>query len=138
MGSEMCIRDRAYTGNPTLTDEQIEGVVTMALGPAAERDLFYTSAVRRTDGRARQFMVEAVLAGTQLDQRELVATSGVPLAIVNGADDPVINLDYIGSLKYRNLWTERPLRLANSGHGPHWQQHHIFNEMLRSFLNSID
>lgn len=124
----------AYTGNPTLTDEQIEGVVTMALGPAAERDLFYTSAVRR----ARQFMVEAVLAGTQLDQRELVATSGVPLAIINGADDPVIDLDYIGSLKYRNLWTNRPLRLANAGHGPHWQQHHIFNEMLQSFLNSLD
>lgn len=130
--------EMAYTGNPTLTDEQIEGVVTMALGPGAERDLFYTSAVRRTDGRARQFMVEAVFAGTQLDQRELVATSGVPLAIVNGADDPVVNLDYIDSLKYRNLWTNRPLRLANASHGPHWQQHHIFNEMLQSFLNSLD
>ncbi|MFB9948920.1 alpha/beta fold hydrolase [Rhizobium puerariae] len=130
--------EMAYTGNPTLTDEQIEGVVTMALGPGAERDLFYTSAVRRTDGRARQFMVEAVMAGTQLDQRELVATSSVPLAIVNGADDPVINLDYIDSLRYRDLWTRRPLRLANAGHGPHWQQHHIFNEMLQSFLNSLD
>ncbi|MVA58473.1 alpha/beta fold hydrolase [Agrobacterium vitis] len=130
--------EMAYTGNSTLTDEQIEGVVTMALGPSAERDVFYTSAVRRTDGRARQYMVDAVIAGTQIDQRELVATSNVPLAIVNGADDPVINLDYIDSLKYRNLWTHRPLRLADAGHGPHWQQHPIFNEMLRSFLNSLD
>jgi pimeloyl-ACP methyl ester carboxylesterase len=32
--------EMAYTGNPTLTDEQIEGVVAMALGPGAERDLF--------------------------------------------------------------------------------------------------
>ncbi|MBN8930767.1 MAG: alpha/beta hydrolase [Rhizobium pusense] len=130
--------EMAYTGNATLTDGQVEGVIKMALGPGAERDLFYTSAVQRTDGRARQFMVEAVLAGTQLDQRELVATSEVPLAIVNGADDPVINLDYIDSLKYRNLWTKRPLRLAGAGHGPHWQQHYIFNEMLQSFLGSLD
>jgi pimeloyl-ACP methyl ester carboxylesterase len=83
-------------------------------------------------------MVDAVIAGTQIDQRELVATSNVPLAIVNGAADPVINLDYIDSLKYRNLWTDRPLRLADAGHGPHWQQHHVFNEMLQSFLNSLD
>ncbi|MDX3925908.1 MAG: alpha/beta hydrolase [Shinella sp.] len=130
--------EMAYTGNADLTDEQIEGVVAMALGPGAERDLFYTSAVRRTDGRARQYMVEAVLAGTQIDQREFVAKSNVPIAIVNGADDPVINLDYIDSLTYCNLWTHRPLRLAGAGHGPHWQQHPIFNEMLQSFLASLD
>lgn len=110
----------------------------MALGAGAERDLFYTSAVRRTDGRARQYMVEAILAGMQIDQREFVTTSSVPLAIINGADDPVINLDYIDTLKYRNLWKDRPLRLAGAGHGPHWQQHHIFNEILQSFLNSLD
>ncbi|WLD96319.1 alpha/beta hydrolase [Agrobacterium leguminum] len=130
--------EMAYTGNADLTDEQIEGVVSMALGPGAERDLFYTSAVRRTDGRARQYMVEAVLAGTQIDQREFVTMSAVPLAIINGTDDPVINLDYIDSLRYGNLWTDRPLRLAGAGHGPHWQQQHIFNEMLQSFLGSLD
>ncbi|MUZ62593.1 alpha/beta fold hydrolase [Agrobacterium vitis] len=129
--------EMAYTGNPILTDEQVEGVVAMALGPGAERDLFYTSAVRRTDGRSRQYMVDAVLAGTQLDQRDLVRRSTVPLAIVNGADDPVINLDYIDSLNYGRLWTDRPLRLAGGGHGPHWMQHHIFNEMLQSFLGTL-
>ncbi|MND38609.1 Tropinesterase [compost metagenome] len=130
--------EMAYTGNANLTEEQIEGVVAMALEPGAEHDLFFTSAVRRTDGRARQYMIEAVLAGTQIDQREFVMTSNIPLAIVNGSDDPVINLDYIDSLKYRNLWTDRPLRLANAGHGPHWQQHHIFTEVLQSFLRSLD
>lgn len=112
-------------------------MVAIALGPEVERDLFFTSAVRRTDGRARQCMVEAVLAGTQFDQREFVTTSNVPLAIVYVSDDPVINLDYIDSLKYRNLWTDRPLRLANAGHGPHWQQHQIFAEIPKSFLRSL-
>jgi len=130
--------EMAYTGNSTLTDEQIEGVVALALGPGAERDVFYTSAVRRTDGIARQYMVDAVLAGTQVDQQELVATTPVPLAIINGADDPVINLDYIDSLTYRNLWTPRPLRLTGAGHGPHWQRHEQFNELLRGFLGLLD
>jgi len=130
--------EMAYTGNPKLTDEQIEGVVTLALEPGAERDVFFTSAVRRTDGRARQYMFEAVFAGTQTDQRELVATSPVPLAIVNGADDPVINLDYIDSLTYQNLWTAQPLRIAGAGHGPHWQRHKEFNELLLGFLHSLD
>lgn len=129
--------EMAYTGNATLTDEQIEGVVALALGPGAERDVFYTSAVRRTDGKARQYMVDAVLAGTEVDQRDLVATSPVPLAVINGADDPVINLDYIDSLTYRSLWTAQPLRLTGAGHGPHWQVHGQFNDVLRGFLGAL-
>lgn len=129
--------EMAYTGSPTLTDEQVEGVVELALGPDARRDMFFTSAVRRTDGRARQYMVEAVVAGTGTDQRQLVATSSVPLAIVNGADDPVVNLDYIDSLTYRALWTPRPVRIVDAGHGSHWQRYEQFNELLGGFLASL-
>ncbi|MBZ5762300.1 alpha/beta hydrolase [Rhizobium sp. VS19-DR104.2] len=130
--------EMAYTGNPVLTEEEARGVVRLALGLSAERDIFYTSAVQRTDGRARQYMLEAVMDGQDGDQREVVATSTVPLAVVNGADDPVVNLDYVDSLNYRNLWTPLPLRVADAGHGVHWQQHAVFNELLQGFLQTLD
>lgn len=127
----------AYTGKESLSEQEIDVVVALALGSDAVHDAFWKSAVRRTDGRSRQFMIEAALAGKHSDQRALVETSPVPLAIVNGADDPVINLDYIDSLSFTNLWQRGPVRVENAEHGVHWQRHKAFNSLLDSFLSTI-
>lgn len=127
----------AYTGKEALTEQEIDMVVALALGSDAVRDAFWKSAVRRTDGRSRRLMIEAALAGKHPDQRSLVETSPVPLAIINGADDPVINLDYIDTLTFRNLWNGDAVRLENAGHGLHWQKNKEFNALLNSFLSAV-
>lgn len=127
----------AYTGKQSLTEQEIDMVIALALGSDAVHDAFWKTAVRRTDGSSRQLMVDAALAGRHFDQRALVETSPVPLAIVNGADDPVINLDYIDSLTFRNLWNRGTVRLENAGHGLHWQRHKEFNLLLDSFLTAV-
>lgn len=127
----------AYTGKETLTEQEIDMVVALALEPDAVHDAFWRTAVRRTDGRARRLMIDAALAGKHSDQRTLVETSLVPLAIVNGADDPVVNLDYIDTLTFRNLWNGGAVRLENAGHGLHWQKHKVFNALLDSFLTDL-
>jgi pimeloyl-ACP methyl ester carboxylesterase len=127
----------ACTGKQILTEQEVDMIVELALGSDAVHDEFWKTAVRRTDGRARKFMIDAALAGKHPDQRALVETSPVPLAIINGANDPVINLDYIDSLTFRNLWEHGPVRVENAGHGLHWQKHKDFNSLLDSFLASI-
>lgn len=127
----------AYTGKAVLKEQEVDMVVELALGSDAVRDEFWKTTVRRTDGRSRQLMIDAALAGKHRDQRALVEDSTVPLAIVNGADDPVVNLDYIDTLKFRNLWERGPIRLENTGHGGHWQKHREFNSLLDSFLATI-
>lgn len=126
-----------YTGKQTLTDREIDMVVALALGSDAVHDAFWKAAVRRTDGRSRELMIDAALSGKHPDQRTLVETSPVPLAIVNGADDPVINLDYIDSLAFANLWNRGAVRVENAGHGLHWQRHREFNVLLDNFLTSV-
>jgi pimeloyl-ACP methyl ester carboxylesterase len=127
----------AYTGKQILSEQEIDMVVALALGSDAVHDTFWKSAVRRTDGRSRQLMIDAALAGKHSDQRTLVETSPVPLAIVNGADDPVINLDYIDSLTFANLWNRGAVRVENAGHGLHWQRHKEFNVLLGNFLAGV-
>ncbi|CDM56844.1 alpha/beta hydrolase fold [Rhizobium favelukesii] len=53
----------AYTGNAELTEEQVGMVVELALGADALDEEPFHSAVRRTDGRARQYMIESAVAG---------------------------------------------------------------------------
>jgi pimeloyl-ACP methyl ester carboxylesterase len=129
--------EMAYTGSAEVSDDQVKMVVGMALGDAAAEDARFLAAVRRTDGLARQYMVEAAVAGQGQNQRNLAETSPVPLAIVNGENDPVINLDYIDTLAYANIWRGKPVRLAGAGHGVHRECAEEFNQLLLKFLADV-
>lgn len=129
--------DLEYTGKPELSADEASKVAALAVGRAADEDGFFSSVVRRTDGLARQYMIEAALAGTGSDQRQVVETSLVPLAVVNGEDDPVVNLHYVDSLSYANLWTDKPLRVSGAGHAAHWEKSLEFNSLVLSFLSGL-
>ncbi|UXR92895.1 alpha/beta fold hydrolase [Agrobacterium tumefaciens] len=129
--------DMAYTGSLVITEEQVEMIARMALGEQDERNERFLAAIRRTDGRARQYMMEDAQAGKTSDQRKVAETTSIPLLIINGADDPVVNLDYVDSLSYRNVWTGKPIRLAGTGHAVHREQAQTFNRLLAAFLKSI-
>lgn len=94
-------------------------------------------AMTRADGRARKTMFEAARAGAGVDQRWLVERLATPLAVVNGADDSVINLDFIDGLNYANLWSSRCHRLPGAGHAPFRENPDAFNALLAQFLADI-
>ena len=98
---------------------------------------FIEAAVRRTDGRARRLMLAAVSAGRGVDQREVVANSSVPIAVVTGADEPFINNDYLAQFPYRNLWEARVHVINNTGHAPFWERPEQFNVLFSRFLNDV-
>jgi pimeloyl-ACP methyl ester carboxylesterase len=98
---------------------------------------FLGEAVARADGRFRKRLFEAARAGEGVDQRLTVQTSSVPLAVVNGGADKLINLDYIDTVAYANLWEGRCLRLAGLGHAPFWQAPDDFNPILERFLRDV-
>ena len=125
----------ALIGKETLTDEECElfsaGVYAKAGTPALSR------ALRRTDGRARTQLFATVFDGRTSDQRRLAEQSAVPIAIVNGAEDPLINVDYIGSLTYANLWEKHCFALRGEGHAAFLTSPHIFNPILARFLKDV-
>lgn len=129
--------EMAYTGNAEISDDQIKMVLHLALGADARKDTHLIAAVRRTDGLARQYMIEAVVAGQGSDQRALVETSCVPVAIVNGNQDPVINLDYIDGIAFANIWRGQPIRIEGAGHGLHREKAGQFNRLFDSFLADV-
>jgi pimeloyl-ACP methyl ester carboxylesterase len=93
--------------------------------------------VSRADGRFRKRLFEAARAGEGVDQRLTVQGSSVPLAVVNGSADRLINLDYIDTVAYANLWEGRCLRLAGLGHAPFWEGPVDFNPVLERFLRDV-
>jgi pimeloyl-ACP methyl ester carboxylesterase len=118
-----------------LSQADIDAFVGAIFGDSSEP--FLREAVSRADGRFRKRLFEAARAGEGVDQRLTVQGSSVPLAVVNGSADRLINLDYIDTVAYANLWEGRCLRLAGLGHAPFWEGPVDFNPVLERFLRDV-
>lgn len=122
-------------GKADLADSEIEEFVQAIFGASAEP--FLRDAVGRADGRFRRCLFEAARANAGTDQRTTVETSTVPLAVVDGAADRIVKLDYFDNIAYANLWEGRCLRLAGAGHAPFWERPDRFDPVLERFLQDL-
>jgi pimeloyl-ACP methyl ester carboxylesterase len=104
-------------------------------GDAFSPDL--KTALIRADGTARGTLFEARRAGVGTDQRKLVESLTMPIAVLNGADDPFINFDYLDSISFNNLWRGQCQRIVGAGHAPFLQRPTAFNEILSDYLADL-
>lgn len=122
----------ALVGKDTLSEPEQDllaaGVYGKAVTPALRR------AIARTDGRARSHVFATIFNGATADQQALAQNTTVPLAIVNGAEDPIVNLNYVNGLTYASLWEKHCFVLRGEGHAPFLTSPHIFNPILGRFL----
>jgi pimeloyl-ACP methyl ester carboxylesterase len=91
------------------------------------------SAVQRADGRVRSATVRSMMRGECSDQREAVLGSAIPVALINGREDPFLRLAYLDTLAGPTLWHGVPLVIEEAGHACFWDQPEMFNELLAGF-----
>jgi pimeloyl-ACP methyl ester carboxylesterase len=118
-----------------LSPDDVEAFGTAVFGTSFNPAL--RDALMRADGRARKTVFEAARAGAGVNQRWVVENNPAPLAIVNGADDSIVNLDYVDSLQYARLWSGRCHRLEGAGHAAFRESPVAFNNLLGQFLADI-
>jgi pimeloyl-ACP methyl ester carboxylesterase len=126
------------TGKRDFTDADVVAYATHTSAVDGVVDPHLLAMVRRTDGRAREIMFGSVVAGMPLDERNIVETTQVPMAVVNGAGDPFIRADYFDSLKWSTLWARGVVRLDGAGHAPFLQRPAEFNALLKLFADSVE
>jgi len=114
------------------SDEDVDAFLMKVFGRLPDAGL--REAARRADGRFRQRIFQAAREGAGVDQKVTVETHSVPLAVVNGADDRLVKLDYFDTVAYANLWEGRCHRLHGLGHAPFWEAPTTFAPLLARFL----
>lgn len=125
----------SLAASPHWSPEERDAFLSRIYGRMPEQSL--RAAAVRADGRMRKQVFDAARAGAGVDQRYMAETSKVPLAVVNGGADPLVNLGYFDTLSYANLWEGRCHRLAHLGHAPFWEAPAIFAPLLARFLRDI-
>ncbi|KAF3044455.1 hypothetical protein E8E12_010820 [Didymella heteroderae] len=122
------------------TPEQAERIARHS-APGGHEELFeqwmLDDAVR-TDGRARMNMFDAFVGGRGVDQVKVVKQSDVPVAVINGSEEPFVDLDYIDGLEWGNLWREKCVRMEGLKHTPFWEDPEGFEKLLLDFLRDCE
>lgn len=123
--------------SPTISEEQASIVANALVRPGADAPPLFREAILNTDGRARALLGASLDAANYTDEVQIVANMRTPLAVVHGAEEQLVNLDYLQGLAIPSLWRGAIQVIADAGHAPHWEQPERFNALLAEFVADV-
>lgn len=98
----------------------------------------HVQTIMRANGPMRPRMNRSLAQGEGVEQRAVIESSLVPLAMVNGAEDPIVRGGYIAGLGYANLWADTCHVIEGAGHAPFYTATHAFNALLHRFATEME
>jgi len=119
-----------------LTEEEKVAFAQSVTGGRYEE--WFLDAVSRTDPRARKIMWDAFNGGKGVDQCKTVKDWGDGyVGVVNGRDEPFVNLEYLDDLVYGKLWEGKCTRVSGQ-HAPFWEHSEEFLPHLEKFVKDCE
>ncbi len=106
--------DSMLASKERFTEAEIYRFAHMCYGEHITPDR--TQSIRRADGRLRKVMFGSMMSGRCADEKKLVETSPLPVAMVNGSNDPFFGLGYVAGIRYANLWDGMCHVIPDAGH----------------------
>jgi len=91
---------------------------------------FLVEDFRRTDGNARACLGASAQSGGLVDEVAIVGDMKIPLAIVQGREEQIVDLGYLQRLPAPTLWRGTVQVIDGAGHSPQWEQADAFNGLL--------
>lgn len=117
-----------------LTPEEMEAYAGVSFRPGIEEiPESFREDIRRTDGRARGALGASIAPNGYADEVAIVAELRKPLAVLQGAEERLVNPAYLERLTIPSLWRGRVQVIPGAGHAPQWEQPLEFNALLEAF-----
>ena len=113
-----------------------EARVAAALATNARREAV-AEWILATHGLARSTLWASFAAGEVLDEHALIRGAGKPVALALGADDPLVNRDYVMGLALP-LGSLGARLFDGCGHSPQLDDPEAFEALLGEFLDEVD
>jgi len=95
---------------------------------------FFIDDFNNTDPNAGKFLMRNTAKNIFKDEIDIVSNLNIPLAIIHGAHDKLINLDYIKKIQMPSLWKNKVQIIKDAGHSPQWETPDEFNSILEEFV----
>ncbi|MDB5539493.1 MAG: alpha/beta hydrolase [Devosia sp.] len=127
--------DLLLTSKGAFTPRDVERFGRLCYGDNVEPA--FLDAIRRSDGRVRTTVFKGLMRGEGADQKRVVEEAVVPIAMVNGANEPFARLGYVDSLSYRTLWHEHCEVIPGAAHAPFLEAPDVFNPLFETFVADV-
>jgi pimeloyl-ACP methyl ester carboxylesterase len=122
-----------------LTEAEMAAYVAAFFKPGTtEIPESFMADVRRTDPQARACHGARFGPNGYKDEIQIVANLTVPLAVVQGEQEQLVNAAYLRGLSMPTLWRKSLQIIPNAGHAPHWEQPDKFNALLAAFVQDCN
>ena len=124
----------AFTAAPT--EAEIDEWMHTAFAPGYKPiPGFVRDDFRRTDGNARACLGAVAQSGGLADETEIVRNLKIPLAIVQGAEEQIVDLGWLQRLAAPTLWRGAVQVVDGAGHSTQWEKPEAFNALLDAFAS---
>ena len=133
----------AFLPNPAMKfpfQENVDSVEASAYVAAffrpgfADIPPFFLEDVLRTDGRARSNLGASLVTGGARDEGAVVRDLKVPLAVLHGGEEQLVNGRYFGSVAMPTLWRGAVQMIPDAGHTPQWETPEVFDALIEAFV----
>lgn len=136
--------EESYLPNPAiplfytkeLSKEQIHQLADACLFNK-EFTEFVVNGMSKSSGLVRELTPAAIASGSYIDEVEVVEKLSIPLAVVHGERDAMVNSEYYKTLNIPTLWKDEIQFIPKAGHFPQLENAVAFNALLKQFIEDI-
>jgi ABC-type branched-subunit amino acid transport system permease subunit/pimeloyl-ACP methyl ester carboxylesterase len=122
-------------GKQYFTGAEQRAYAGSATAPLSKDSAFLHANINRTDGRTRYYMITKLGVVDWPRQMRMIREGTLPLAILNGADDPFLDHGYIAGLDYGRIWSGAPHDIPGGKHAPFFNAPEAFNRHFSAFMD---
>lgn len=120
-----------------LTDAQVAARAAVCVRPGTQPPPILREDIARSDPAFRPAFLKSLLDVDFADEVAIVARLPQPLAVLHGAHDQIIRLDYIQRLSMPTLWRGSVQVIDEAGHMPQWEAPSAFDRLLGAFVTDV-
>ncbi len=134
--------EEAFLPNPdlmlafkaNLTDTETRKLAHAFIQESAHETGKVQESIQLTDPLARAYIGQSISTELYNDETRLLAQAKIPIAILHGKKDSLVNLDYIQNLNIPALWKNSVQVIHLASHSPFLENEETFQERLKNFL----
>ena len=122
----------------SVSESEVKSLVRSYTAPGSTLDTGeFVSDFLATDGAARTGLGSSAGEGRFADEIAIVAGLHQPLAILQGAGEQLVSLDYLRKLSIPALWRGEVQLIPGAGHAPHQEVPQQFAVLLTEFIEDL-
>jgi pimeloyl-ACP methyl ester carboxylesterase len=128
----------SYGFTKDLTSDQMdEYVASFFLPGTTEAPFYFRDDIRVANGLMRQILGASIAGGLFFNEITIVENMTVPLAILQGEEDQLVNGAYYSTLTMPTLWKNKVFVIDDSGHAIHYERSRKFSKLLKRFAQDV-